>query len=131
MVPAAALGGGNEYFQRGVASASAHACQAGIDTDRAVLDSHDGVGDAERQIVMCMHAALRFRLQHPVISLEPGGIFVHVHRAAAIGDVDTVGSGVLHQFGLLRECLGGAHVAHHEEAGDVHPKSARRLDMLL
>ena len=78
-----------------------------------------------------VHPALRFRLQHPVIGLQARGIFVHVHRAAAVGDVDALRAVAFHQQRLLRERFGRRHVAHHQEARDVHAKVAGGLDMLF
>src|SRR3546814_3279689 len=43
----------------------------------------------------------------------------------------SVGAVALHQLGLLRERVRRAHMAHHQEAGDVHAKIACGLDMLL
>ena len=54
------------------------------------LRGDDGIGHAQRQIVMGMHAALGFRAQHPVIGFQPGAVAVHVQRAAAVGDIDAM-----------------------------------------
>ena len=50
--------------------------------------------------------------------------------AAGVGDVDAVGAVGLHQLGLLGQLLGGRHVGHHQEAGDVHAELAGGGDVL-
>jgi len=58
MVPAMDVGSGDEDFKRGIARPRPHAGEAGIDTDRAVLDRDDAVRDAEAEIVVGMDPAL-------------------------------------------------------------------------
>ena len=59
MVPAHAVGSGDEHFERRIARAGAHAGERGVDAHRAGLDAATmAVGDAERQIVVGVHAAL-------------------------------------------------------------------------
>src|SRR3546814_1023149 len=80
---------------------------------------------------MGVDSSLRFWFENPIIRPAARPIVIHVHRTAAIGDVDAVGAVALHQLGLLRERVRRAHMAHHQEAGDVHAKIACGLDMLL
>ena len=131
VVPAIAIRRRDKHFQRRIAGPGTHSGQTGIHADGSVLHRHDRIGGAEREIVMGMHAALGFGFEHPVIGLQPGGVIIHVHRPAAVGDIDTVRAIALHQQGLLRQRLGLQHVAHHQEPGNVHAQIARRLDMLF
>ena len=131
VVPAHAVGRGDEHFERGIAGARAHAGQAGVDADRAVLHRDDGVGDAERQVVVGVDPALGFGLEHPVIGGEAGGVLIHGHGPAAVRHIDALRAIAFHQQRLLRQRLGRAHVAHHQEARDVHAEVPRRLDVLL
>ena len=78
--PAFAGGGGDKHFQGRIARAGTHAGQGRIDADRAVLHGDDGVGHAQREVVVRMHAALGLGLQHAIKSLEAGGHAVHVAR---------------------------------------------------
>jgi len=64
VVPAHALGGGDEHFQRRVAGAGAHAGQAGVDTVTALFHRDDGVGHAEAEVVVGVHAGLGRRIEH-------------------------------------------------------------------
>ncbi len=81
--------------------------------------------------MMRVDAALRFRFEHTVVGVDPRPHPVHVERAAAVGHIDALGAIAFHQQGLARECLGLDHMAHHQEARDVHAEVARDADMLL
>ena len=96
MVPTHAVGGGDEDFERGVAGASAHSGEARVNADRSVLHGDDGIRYAKAQVVMGMDSALGLWLQDAVIGLKPGRIFVHVHRSAAVSDIDAMSAIVLH-----------------------------------
>ena len=91
----------------------------------------NGVGGAEREVVVRVHAALRFGLQNAVISLEPVAHAVHIERPAAIGHIDALRAIAFHQQRLACELFRRNHMAHHEEAGDVHAEIAGNADMLF
>ena len=131
MLPAIDVGRRDEHFERRIARACAHPGEARVHAYRTVLDRDDRIGDTERQVVMRMHAALRFRLQYPVIGLQPRGIAVHRQRAAAVGHVHAMCAIIFHQTRLFSQWLRLAHVAHHQESRDVHAERASALDMLL
>ncbi len=78
-----------------------------------------------------VHAALGLGFQHPIIGLKALAHPVHVQRPAAVGDIDAVGAVALHQERLLSQPVRLDHVAHHQKAGDIHPKVAGDADMLL
>src|SRR3546814_13173552 len=78
-----------------------------------------------------MHPALRFGLEDPIVSFEAGPDAVHVEGSAAVGYIDAMGAISLHEQGLLRERSGIDHMAHHQEARDVHAEVPRNPDMLL
>src|SRR3546814_11374961 len=80
---------------------------------------------------MGVDSSLRFWFENPIIRPAARPIVIHVHRTAAIGDVDSVGAVALHQLGLLRERVRPAHMAHHHDAAYVHAQLACGLDMLL
>ena len=130
MIPPHAVGGGDEHFERGIARARAHPGKAGIDPADAVLHRDDRIGDAQAEIVVRVDATLGLGLQHAVIGLGPRGDIVHVHRAAAVGDVDAMRAVAFHQLGLLGERLGRGDVAHHQRARDVHAQPACIFDVL-
>src|SRR3546814_3077258 len=52
---------------------------------------------AQRQIVVRVHSALRFRFKYPVIGLEARTDTVHVERAAAVGDINAMRAIAFHQ----------------------------------
>jgi hypothetical protein len=131
MVPALALGGGDEHFQGRIARTRAHASERGVDAHRASLGGDDRVRDAQREIMVGVDAALGFGFEDPVIGFKPGLDPIHVERAAAVGHIDTLRAIAFHEEGLARERVGVDHVAHHEEARDVHAKVAGDADMLL
>ena len=54
---------GDQHLDRRVAGARAHAGERGVDAHRAGFDAGDGVGDAQRQIVVGMDADFRLGLQ--------------------------------------------------------------------
>lgn len=108
-----------------------HPGRAGIDPHRAVLHRDDRIGDAERKVVVGMDTALGFGLQHAVIGLQPRGIFVHVHRTATVGDIDALGAIAFHQQRLARQGFRAGHMAHHQEARNVHAQVAGGLNMLF
>src|SRR3546814_4851355 len=83
----------------------------GVDAHRAGLRRDDRVCDAEREIVMRMHPALRFGLEDPIVSFEAGPDAVHVEGSAAVGYIDAMGAISLHEQGLLRERFGIDHIA--------------------
>src|SRR3546814_1595395 len=56
----------------------------------------------KRQIVVGMHAALGFRLEHAVVGPQPLAHTIHVQRAAAVGHINAVRAVAFHQQGLLR-----------------------------
>ena len=79
---------------------------------------------------MGVDAAFGLGFQDLVVGREALAHPVHVQRPAAVGDVDAVGAVVLHQLGLGGQRIRGDHVAHHQEAGDVHAEVARGPDVL-
>src|SRR3546814_6812124 len=115
VVPALAIYCGDEHFERRIAGAGAHTGQAGVDPHRAALGGNYRVCDPKTKIVVRVHAALRFGLEHPVISLKPRAYPVHVKRAAAVRDIHTMRAIAFHQQRLLRKLLGLDHVAHHQK----------------
>src|SRR3546814_8362067 len=90
MVPALGSYGGDEHFERRMTGAGAHTGQAGVDPHRAALGGNYRVCDPKAKIVVRVHAALRFGLEHPVISLKPRAHPVHVKRTAAVRDIHTM-----------------------------------------
>src|SRR3546814_2687005 len=68
VLPALAIGGGDENLEGGIARPGTHAGETGVDAHRAGLRRDDRVCDAEREIVMRMHPALRFGLEDPIVS---------------------------------------------------------------
>src|SRR3546814_1072708 len=99
----------------------------GVDAHRAGLRSDDRVCDAEREIVMRMHPALRFGLEDPIVSFEAGPDAVHVEGSAAVGYIDAMGAISLHEQGLLRERFGIDHMAHHQERSEEHTSELHSL----
>jgi site-specific recombinase XerD len=84
VVPAHAVGSGDEDLQRGIARARAHAGRLTHRPGHALaLDRDDGIGDAQAQVVVRVHAASRLGLEHPVIGLRSARARVHGQRAAA------------------------------------------------
>ncbi len=130
MVPALAAGGGDEDLQRRVAGPRPHAGQRGVDPGRAVLHGDDGIGHAQRQIVMGVDAALGFRVEHAVEGLQTRRHAVHVERAAAIHHIDALRAIALHQPGLGSQGFGLAHMRHHQETDRIHAHFAGQRDML-
>ena len=63
------------------------------------------IGHAQAQVVVRVHAGLRFGLEHVLEGLEALGDVVHVQRAARIDHVDAVRAIAFHQLGLLRQRL--------------------------
>src|SRR3546814_7635304 len=102
MVPALGSYGGDEHFERRMTGAGAHTGQAGVDPHRAALGGNYRVCDPKAKIVVRVHAALRFGLEHPVISLKPRAHPVHVKRTAAVRDIHTMRAIAFHQQRLLR-----------------------------
>ena len=131
MVPALAVDRGDEDLQGRIAGTGAHAGERGIDADGAFLRRDDRIGDAEREIVMGVHAALGFGAQHAIIGAQPVTHAIHVERAARIGHIDALGTIAFHFRGLGGERFGVDHVAHHQEAGDIHAEIAGETDMLF
>ena len=113
MVPAEALRGGDEHLQRRVAGASAHSSQRGVDAVAALFHRDDGIGHAEAEVVVRMHAGLGLRIQHRLESAHAVADVVHVHRATGIGHVDALCAVGLHQLALRCQLLSRNHVAHH------------------
>src|SRR5665213_2559017 len=93
----------DEYLQRGITGSRTHASKTCVHSYGAALHSDYTIRNPERQIVVRMYAALCFRTQYPVISLEPGGAAFHSKGAPAIGNVDAVRAIIFHELGLLRE----------------------------
>src|SRR3546814_6534886 len=89
VLPALAIGGGDENLEGGIARPGTHAGETGVDAHRAGLRRDDRVCDAEREIVMRMHPALRFGLEDPIVSFEAGPDAVHVEGSAAVGSIDS------------------------------------------
>jgi len=81
--------------------------------------------------MMRVDAALRLRLEHTIIGLEALGDAVHGERAARVRHIDAVRPIAFHELRLRRQRVGRAHMAHHQEAQDIHAEFARGLDMLL
>ena len=96
-----------------------------------MFEGNEVEGDAEAQIVMGVHAGLRFRLEYVVHRLETVGHAVEQQGARGIGDIDAVRAVILHQLGLFGEALGLVHMGQHQQTGDIHAEIARDLDMLL
>ncbi|MNM69773.1 hypothetical protein D3C81_813860 [compost metagenome] len=131
MVPAQALGGGDEHFQRRVAGAGAHAGQRGVDAVAALFHRGDRVGHAEAEVVVGVHAGLGRRIEHRLEGAHAVTDVLHVHRATGVGHVDALRTVALHQLALRGQLLGGDHVAHHQEADGVHAERTGVLDVLL
>ena len=70
MLPVFVVGRGDEGFQRGIARALAG--KLGIHAPGAVLHRNDGVGDAEREVVVGMDSTFGLILQDLVIGLQAG-----------------------------------------------------------
>jgi hypothetical protein len=130
MIPAHAVGRRDEHFERGVAGAGAHAGQAGVDAVAAFLDRDDRVGHSQAQVMVGMHAGLRFRLEHVLEGAEALAHVVHAERAARVHHVAHSGAVALHQLGLLGQALRRGQVAHHQETDRFHAQVARVLDVL-
>ena len=131
MVPALSVGRSNEHFERSIARSRAHPGEAGVNPHGPFLSSNDRIRDTERQVVVGMHAALGFRLEHAVVGPQPFAHTVHVKRAAAVGHINAVRAVAFHQQGLLGQRLGVDHVAHHQKARYIHAQIAGDTDMLL
>ena len=131
MLPALAVGGGDEHLERCVTGSRTHPGKARVDPHRAGLRGDNRIGHAQGQIVVRMDAALGFRFEHPVIGLETCNHAIHVERPAAVGDIDAMRAIAFHQQRLLGERLGLDHVAHHQESRYVHAQIARDADVLL
>ncbi|MNV52750.1 hypothetical protein D3C71_1448590 [compost metagenome] len=130
MVPAHALGGGDEHFQRRVARARAHAGQARVDTVAAFFHRDDGVGHAQAQVVVGVHARLGLGLQNILERAEPVAHILHAQGPAGVDHVAHGRAIAFHQLGLLGQALRRLHVAHHQKAHGFHAQMARIFDVL-
>ena len=84
----------------------------------------------EREVLVGVDADLGAGVEHVAVGADPVADAVHGQAAAGVGDVDAVRAVGLHQLGLLGELRGRGHVAHHQEAGDVHAEVAGGGDVL-
>ncbi|MCY1358997.1 hypothetical protein D9M69_455480 [compost metagenome] len=130
MVPAEAFGGGDEHFQRRVAGTGTHAGEAGVDAVAAFLHRGDGVGHAEAEIVVRVHAGLGLGIQDRLEGAHAVADVLHVHGATGVGHVDALRAVALHQLALSGQFFRRNHVAHHQEADGVHAQLAGVLDVL-
>ena len=117
-------------LDRAVAGAGAVAGERGVDAGDAFFDGDDGVGDREGEVLVGVDADLGVRVEDVAVGAHPVADAVHGQPAAGVGDVDAVRAVGLHQLGLLGELVGGGHVAHHQEPGDVHAEFAGGGDVL-
>ena len=114
----------------GVARARAHAGQARVHAVAAFLDGDDGIGHAQAQVVMRVHAGLRFGLEHILEGAEAVPHVLHAERAAGVHHVAAGRAVAFHELGLPRQRPRFGHVAHHQEADGLHAQMAGVLDVL-
>ena len=81
--------------------------------------------------MMSVHAGFCFWLQDAVVRFEPCTDVAHRHRTAAVGDVDAMGTILLHQFGLLGKLFRWVQMGHHQKTADVHAVLTGPLNMLF
>ncbi len=133
MVPALAVGRGDEHLQRRVARARAHAGQARIDADRASPARRRW--NWRRRARDCGGRACRAASRASAPGHRPGAVRATPSMSSAPPlsvHVDAVRAIALHQLGLLRPARPAIdHVAHHQEARHVHAEIACAADMLL
>ena len=128
--PAEQVGNRYERFDRSVSSASAHTCERCVHSVAPFFDCGDGVRDSECQVVVRMDADLRFWLQHGTVRLHSVADVIHEESTAGVRDVDAMRTSLLHDESLLGQSFWIVHVAHHQEAGDVHTEIACLADVL-
>src|SRR5690554_4105568 len=131
VVPAHFVEGGNAHFQWGVAGTGTHAGEAGVDAVTAFFHCDDGVGHAQRQVVVGMDTGFGFRLENVFQGAEAVPDVVHVHGTAGVHHVQAGGAVVFHHLRLFSQALRGLHVAHHQEADGVHAQLSCVLDVLF
>ena len=130
MLPAQFIRGGNKHFQRCVTCTRAHPREAGVNAVTALFHRRDRVRHAKTQVMVSMHAGLRFRFQHRFQGAETVTDIAHVHRTARIHHINTGRTVAFHQLCLFCEILWRGHVAHHQKANGIHSEFAGILNML-
>ena len=130
MLPAQFIRGGNKHFQRCVTCARAHSREAGVDSVAALFHRRDRVRHAKTQVMVSVHAGLRFWFQLCFQGAETVTDIAHVHRTARIHHINTGRTVAFHQLCLLCEILRRGHMAHHQKTNGVHSELAGILNML-
>ena len=97
--------GGNKHFQRCVTCARAHSREAGVDSVAALFHRRDRVRHAKTQVMVSVHASLRFWFQLCFQGAETVTDIAHVHRTARIHHINTGRTVAFHQLCLLCEIL--------------------------
>ena len=120
----------DQYLQGRVPRPGAHSRQRAVHAPRPTFDRHQGVRDAQRQVMVSVHPPPGFRLECVVERTEPFRHFVHEQGAGGIDHIHTVSSVGFHESGLPRKLSGRRHVRHHEEARYVHPQRAGEFHLL-
>src|SRR5690606_21218658 len=90
----------------------------------------DRVRHRQRQVLVGVDADLGALVEDVAVGADPVTDAVHGEPATGVGDVDAVRAIAFHQLGLRGEFGGRGHVAHHEEAGDVHADLTGGRDVL-
>jgi hypothetical protein len=104
--------------------------QRGVDASDAFLHGDHRVGDGQREVLVGVDAQLGGGVQQVAMGTQPLAHAVHHEPATGVGDVHTVRAVAFHQLRLPRELGGLSHMAHHQEAGDIHAQFAGRRDVL-
>ena len=95
-----------------------------------MLDGDDGVGHAQRQVVVGVDADFGCAVEVLAHRVDPLGDVAHGHGAAGVHDIHAPGAVSLHQLGLFGQPLRGGHVAHHQESDGVHAHLAGGGDVV-
>ncbi len=101
-----------------------------IDAGDAVLHCNNGIGNREREILMGVDTDFGALVEDVAVCTNTIRDVVHHQTSTRVGDVDAVRAIRFHQLGLLGQFLGRRHVAHHQEARDVHADLAGGFDVL-
>ena len=130
MVPAHAVCSGDEHLQRGITGTCPHASQACIDAVAALFHSHNGIGHAQAQVVVGVHAGLCFWLEHILEGAKAITHILHPQSPAGVHDIADGCPIAFHQLGLLCQPLRSLHMAHHQKAHGFHAQVPGILNML-
>lgn len=94
-----------------------------------MFDGDDGVGNAQRQVVMGMNPDLRCGQQCVAQGIDTLGDVAHRHGTTGVDDVHAARAVAFHQAGPLGQRRRGGQVAYHQEPDGVHAQPASRIEV--